>query len=321
MPALSGGVRSAVARDSLLHRLLAWLRDLATPGPLWSFRLFEARPGGAGFDPSRPVKTFCPRRLRRRRDHRHTQADPFLFVAASFLYIFFEVQETDRFGHIRAMRTADLQRFEELGPVLQQDFHISYPQVIATGGSTYMVPETLTAGEVALYEFDDFPTGLVRRRALLTGEYSDPTLHFERGLWWLFATTARGLELFFSTELASGSFVPHPANPIVTDPRVARCAGPLFRDGDLLVRPAQCTSVGDGSNIRTVAVRSLTTETYSEAPAPSPYVALDAGWNSLGSHHVSFATFAGRSLVAIDGRRLDYRLNRLIGLLFRLFSR
>ena len=73
-------------------------------------------------------------------------------------------------GCIAAYKTMDLSKFDYLGVVLKQPFHLSYPMVFESGSSIFMIPESGASNEVALYRFDDFPSGLNKVRVLLTGK-------------------------------------------------------------------------------------------------------------------------------------------------------
>ena len=54
--------------------------------------------------------------------------------------------------------------------------------------------------------------------------YVDPVVFRNSGRWWMFASEkGNKLNLFFSNELESG-WQPHPQNPVVEDPNIARMA-------------------------------------------------------------------------------------------------
>lgn len=285
---------------------------------VWNTAVLEAGPGGP-FDVAamRSLALFSSRELRRRKKRVHTRADPFLWVDGDHLYLFIEVQRVGEPGHIAAYRTADLSAFEPLGEVLVAPTHLSYPLILADGGATYMIPETAEAGEVALYRFDDFPRGLTKVRRLLDGPYLDSTIVRRGEHWWLFATTPRGLELFFAPDL-NAEFVSHPANPLSTDPAFMRCGGPILEWQGALYRPAQDGSDGYGRNLHMMRIETLTPTQFAETPARMNLFDRAGGWNAEGGHHLSTAQFHGRTIVAVDGKQEDYPINRVLSLLFRM---
>jgi hypothetical protein len=167
----------------------------------------------------------------------------------------------------------------ELGPdgawspprrVLERDHHLSYPFVFEQDGEIYMLPETGEAGRVELLRAVEFPDEWQLERVLLDGLTAfDSTLHVEGGRFWLFANVVEGpgdrgeLWLFSSRSLAD-DWVPHPQNPIVSDPGTARPAGRLFRREGALIRPGQDCSRLYGEAIVLNRVDALSPTEYRE---------------------------------------------------------
>jgi hypothetical protein len=312
------GARPVEAR---LRKLSRRMRALVAANPVWTLALFETRPDPTGiFDGARPIKLFESRRVRMRLNHIHTRADPFLFVRDSHLYIFFEAQDVGGHGYIKAWRTSDLETYENLGILLEEPHHVSYPNVFSLADGVYLIPESRDANEVALYEFTDFPHVLKRRKRLLSGFYVDPTIVFRDGLWWLFATSDRGLDLFWTEDLLGGEFTPHPANPVTNDPEACRCAGTIVEQDGFLFRPAQRAIVEDGANVHFRRIETLTREAYREGPAAGPFFQLADQWNLRGAHHISSAWFKGRWVTAVDGRQSDFLANKLMSPVFQLLA-
>lgn len=85
-----------------------------------------------------------------------TQADPFLYVHQGKNWLFYEKQNlTDMKGSLWCIN------LDESGAkpvkVLEEAFHLSYPQVFRYGKYTYLLPETRNAKEVRLYRCVRFP--------------------------------------------------------------------------------------------------------------------------------------------------------------------
>ena len=249
----------------------------------------------------------------------HTFADPFLFVRNAELHVFLETQELGEHGRIEAYSTTDLKNFRAHGPVFSPPFHVSYPQVFAHRDDIFMVPETSQAREVALYRFEQFPCRLRRITALLEGDYCDATLVRWHERWWLFATTATGLEIHHSSDL-SGPYAPHPRNPVAVSPKTMRCGGPFLHHGDDLFRVAQDGSSSYGANLNILRVSALTEKVYREEMVTDGIFQCRQDWNERGGHHLSTASFLGREIAGIDGRQRDFRVNRLLSLLTRMGS-
>lgn len=199
----------------------------------------------------------------------HFYADPFLFEKNGRTYLFLEdYSYAETRGDLVVMDVTD-----EVPAVadlcLKTGSHLSYPFVFAHEGGIYMIPETMAAGEVALYRAEEFPHRWVKERVLYTGSIVDTTLWIENGVYYFFATfifpgtEAVSLHLF-TAESLTGEWRHHPASPISNDVRDARGAGRLFRQDGVLYRPAQDCSGTYGRAIRCFRVDELTPDRYSE---------------------------------------------------------
>lgn len=293
---------------------------MLSPNNLWNFAMLEA--GSSPFDiaSARMLKLFSSRAVRRAANAVHTQADPFLFVDDDWLYVFFEVQRVGQPGYIAAHRTRDLVAFEALGTILQRPYHLSYPHVFRSKSGIHMVPECAAHGEVALYSFDDFPRGLRKERVLLKGPYEDSTLFHHDGNWWMFTTRDAGLELFVSPDLDS-PFQPHPMNPLDREPARSRCGGAVVAWDGALYRMAQDGSEQYGGNLSALRIVEIGSETYREEIAHPSIFDREPPWRSQGAHHLSVVRFGGRTILAVDGKQHDFRINRLLSPLYGLLPR
>ena len=105
----------------------------------------------------------------------------------------------------------------------------------------------------------------------------DTTLFFHQGRWWLFTGMPprerdlpfAELYLFYSVDLFSREWRPHPLNPIVTDLQKSRPAGSIFSRDGKIYRPSQdCSKTyGHGFDLNEILVLSETE--YRETTAVS----------------------------------------------------
>lgn len=156
---------------------------------------------------------------------------------------------------------------------LTRPYHLSYPFMLNVGGTVLMVPETSANRAVELYEAVSFPDTWRLRSVLLSDiDSSDTTLYFDPGqqLWWMFTSVCEfdavawdTLSLFYARKI-DGPWQPHPANPVKLDARSSRPAGPLFRRGARLLRPAQDCSRGYGGALVWCEIEELTPERFRE---------------------------------------------------------
>lgn len=162
--------------------------------------------------------------------------------------------------------------------VLEEKYHLSYPFVFEWQGKTYMIPESAQNRSIDLYECTGFPYRWKFCMRLMEGVRAvDTTLFFERGTWWLFTAITESedfvmpseLFLFYSKDLLTTDWIPHPCNPIVPDIKKARPAGGLFRRDGKIYRPSQFNATAYGYGIDLNEVLLLTETDYLEKTAYS----------------------------------------------------
>jgi hypothetical protein len=264
-----------------------------------------------------PKFVLDSKKLRTRNGHVHTYADPFLYTHNDELYIFFESQAVSESGKIAAFRTRDLVNFEDLGEILKEPFHLSFPFVFAVGPSIYLMPETFSCNEVSLYKFTEFPNKLEKTRTLLRGAYRDSSFINHNGIWYFFTTSNEGLELFYTEDLENGHLIPHPHNPLTDNPRYSQCGGsPIVFKGEMF-RVAQDCSTEYGKNISILRINELSRTKYEEEVLVDDYFDHDQSWNSRGGHHLSIADFMGKTIIAVDGKQDDLLINKILSLIHR----
>jgi hypothetical protein len=136
-----------------------------------------------------------------------------------------------------------------------------------------MMPETGENRTVEVYRCERFPDRWALHKVLLSNIAAfDATLVREAGRWWMFVNVAEPgadpneeLHLYWS-DSPLGPWAPHVANPVLSDVRRARGAGPLFRRDGVLYRPSQDCSAAYGSAVSINRVDVLSTERYQETP-------------------------------------------------------
>ncbi len=192
-------------------------------------------------------------------------ADPFALQRAGKSYIFFEeLPARSERAHISVVEVDRDGRASKPVPVLEREYHLSYPFLVEDNGQLYMVPETAGNRTIAIYRCVDFPRKWRRERVLVDGLVAaDATLHHAEGRWWMFANVAaNGAEIHdelhvFTSEQLLGDWKPLARNPVKSDVRGARPAGKLFAQGGRLYRPAQICAPLYGAGIALQRVARL----------------------------------------------------------------
>lgn len=199
-------------------------------------------------------------------------ADPFLYRANGRTYLFVEEYPyANKKGIISVAEVVDGQVAAAPVTVLQRPYHLSYPFVFEHDGEFWMIPETGENHSVELYRAVEFPWTWELSTVLMEGAaFSDATVLFHDGFWWLFVTadwfgtsTQDELSIFYSESL-DGEWKPHRANPVKSDSRFSRPAGRIIQRDGRLFRPAQNCDRTYGAGIAWFEITALTPTTFNE---------------------------------------------------------
>lgn len=229
-------------------------------------------------------------------------ADPFILRRSPHLTLLAEEYDDFGVGRIVEVTIRDQAKAPKitLKVCLQSKHHLSYPFLFRDRGATYCLPECHQSNASLLYRYDEGK--LVPVADLVPGaRVTDGTILFHDGLYWLFCGLEDdndhvNLHIFFSKRLSS-RWSPHPLNPVKTDVRSARSAGPIVVHGGELFRPAQdCSrSYGYGVSINRIDHLSVTRYEESVVAAISPRF---VSRRCKGVHTLSFAD----GIMVIDAR-------------------
>jgi len=246
-------------------------------------------------------------------------ADPFHAVIANQRFLLAERLDYWRSkGVIVAAALTDDGRPKAFVPLLETAGHVSYPFVATVGDHTWLCPESWESGRLESFALASRNGQLsVAGCAILLPDWPvvDPTLVQHDGTWWLFCgnqTDAPNENLFlWFADNPRGPWSPHPWNPVVSDLRHARPAGPLASLDGRLIRPAQNCQRTYGGAIALMQIDRLSRAEYRESLIrylePAPDGPCPAGLHTIGP--------LGERTV-IDGKRWIFSpLNPLFKLL------
>lgn len=192
-------------------------------------------------------------------------ADPFPFEWRGRRFIFVEevVHSAGR-GVISVSECGSDGRFGRPRTVLEDRFHMSYPQVFARDGEIWMIPETGAGNRVSLFRARRFPEVWEEHRVLVADrQIFDATLLEHQGFLWLFGTERDGagsasdtMVVFFASAL-EGPWRPHPMNPVLIDKSAARPGGAFVKTGDSVFLPLQDGTARYGGGLGIAQLRHL----------------------------------------------------------------
>lgn len=197
-------------------------------------------------------------------------ADPFMVHAKNKWFMFFEVmnKKNDQ-GDIGLATSMDGIEWQYQQIVLDESFHLSYPNVFKVGDKFYMIPETNEEKSVRLYEAMNFPLDWEYKTTLLTGlHFTDPTIFEYDGRYWLFIETnpkSDGTLNLYYSDTIWGPWREHPKSPVIEDnENIARPAGRVLFYKDKMIRVAQDDWPTYGNKVRFFQIDKLTTTDYLE---------------------------------------------------------
>ena len=200
-------------------------------------------------------------------------ADPFIVHRGGRYVCYVEEYDfpTER-GRIVAY-DIDRAGYRELGPVLEEEFHLSYPYVFEHEDELYMCPETHEANEIRLYRCVEYPLKWELHRVLMRNvRAADTNIFCHAGRWWLLTSidssathdNASELHVFYSDSHDSTDWIPHPQNPVIFDALQARNGGVIF-GGEKAYRVFQAQGFNlYGESVGIAEITVLTPERYAE---------------------------------------------------------
>lgn len=237
-------------------------------------------------------------------------ADPMPWAQGNRRAIYFEALDyASGRGDIRVLELDAEGRAGAATPAIAEPWHLSYPQPFEWQGQLHLLVESSAARRIGVYRCGGFPDRFEALPPLFEGRRAvDATLHRQGQRWWLFTAVNESpfddgdrewdaLFLFFS-DSPLGPWQPHPANPICTDVRGARPAGPLFEHAGRLIRPGQDCSGEYGRAVIFHEVLQLDPQCYRERALGR----LEADWAPGQSGCHTYARLG--SLEVVDGKFL-----------------
>jgi sucrose-6-phosphate hydrolase SacC (GH32 family) len=234
-------------------------------------------------------------------------ADPFMVRHNDVWYMFFEVlHASTEQGNIGFASSRDGFNWEYQKIVIDEEFHLSYPQVFVWEDEYYLIPESNEANAVLLYKADPFPSNWVKVDELLKVGGVDPTFFVHNDTCWMFLASRNraSLSLYYAADLR-GPWFEHPSNPLIAfDRNRAGPAGPVLEREGILYRYAMDCDPDYGNAVRVFEIKEISATGYREVEIEaSPILSgTGDGWNADRMHHCDAHLLDdGSWIAAVDG--------------------
>lgn len=223
----------------------------------------------------------------------HFLADPFVATRGGRTCVFAEdFDYRASRAHISAFELTS-EGARPLGCAVNESFHLSFPYLFEADGTLFMCPESRAAKQIRIYECTEFPLQWKLAVVAMKDVEAVDSMIFRKGdLWWLMTNISRTephecgseLHLFSARTPLTDEWVPHPRNPIVADPQVARNGG-LLNGGADVYRVAQNRQFGSyGTSARLFQIQRIDPENYVEQLVSTIVPSFAPGIS--GTHHL-----------------------------------
>ena len=156
----------------------------------------------------------------------YAAADPFLFNKDHKKYLFAEIMIDKKCPGKIAYSEWEKDHFGDWHVIIEEPYHLSYPNVFEYNGEVYLVPESNESGEVYVYRAIEFPSSWQKCFTFIKGKKCVDTTFLEfQGKHYMFTyeiEPAENKKLWIYEISESGQIKLIDNNPFSTDESVAR---------------------------------------------------------------------------------------------------
>ena len=181
-----------------------------------------------------------------------------------------------------------------LGPVLEEDFHLSFPYIFKYNEQIFMCPETHQKEEIRIYICEKFPHKWKFYKTLIKKINAVDTVLFEKDkLWWLITSTSNRfmndfneLNIFYSENgPLTDDWQAHALNPVVVNSNIARNGG-IIIDKEKIFRISQKNGFNFyGENFSINEIKILNKDNFKEDKILNIFPRFKK--NIKGTHHLN----------------------------------
>lgn len=254
-------------------------------------------------------------------------ADPFLYFEENNFYVFFEHQEKQGSAKIGLFQSKDGCNYVFAGNIIEETFHLSFPQVFEYRNKKYILPESASINNVVLYESIEFPNKWEISDTLISNiRLKDPALLISDSINLIVGIDDNYKQRIFKSDSLFGdweedfSFKTQKGNEI-------RPAGNFFSEEGKWYLPFQDNSEGYGTG---VSLYKLNIDRFEKLIENQLYRSDSIKWFDRGMHHLNVNYLNDGYYLVYDGDEgyndefditlissIKYNLSDLYNYLFR----
>jgi len=232
-------------------------------------------------------------------------ADPFFIKERDSIYLFFEHQEKGENANIGLMKSHDGINFEYDRIVLDEKFHLSYPNVFKHKDEFFMLPETKRAHNILLYKAHDFPYDWRIYDTLIKNEnLKDPSIFLSDSLNFLVASDDFYSLYLFKSDSLDGKWEKHKKRGLMLTGTEARPAGRIFiNQNQNFILPVQNCSRGYGYGFSLYELNFNKNDSYDIRLFKKYFLKANKNIDEFagGMHHLDFQRIDDKYYITYDG--------------------
>ena len=246
-------------------------------------------------------------------------ADPFAIAQKEHIRLFFEnYSYKTLIGKISTISfNKESHQFGEVHDLIEEPYHLAFPFILKRDQEIFILPETSISGKQWFYRYDLNTNTAKKQDIFIEKDCVDAIVFQHEGLEWLFCGLKTQLPntllfAYYRGDAKNGLWTPHQQNPIISDARGARMAGPIIKYNGSLIRFSQKNNLYYGEGIRVNRIIDLSPTCYKE----EELFLIDA--SSLPKYNRGMhSIFVCQKHIVIDAKRYSTVFSELI----RKFSR
>jgi len=230
-------------------------------------------------------------------------ADPFFVKEKDTFYLFVELKG-EKNADIALFKSSDGLDYTYEGVILNEPFHLSYPQVFKYKEEFYMLPETKQAGHVLLYKAEKFPEKWKIEDTLIKNvSLKDPSILLNTDFNLIIAVDDHMNQFLYESDSLRGEwkksekFIGRKGNE-------TRPGGRFFKYEDNWFLPVQDRTHGYGSGITLYKLEKNNHQFKLKLSEKGFLKGMkDIKWFNRGMHHVDIQQIDNSFYMVYDGDR------------------
>jgi hypothetical protein len=225
-------------------------------------------------------------------------ADPFLYFEKNNFYIFFENQEKQGPAKIGLFHSRDGQNYNFVGNVIDESFHLSFPQVFEYRNKKYILPESASIDNVVLYRAVEFPKKWELSDTLIANiKLKDPAILISDSLNLIAGIDDNYNQRIFRSDSLFGDWEEDFSFKIKKGNEI-RPAGNFFSVDGKWYLPFQNNTEGYGTG---VSLYALDSDRFEKVIENQLYKSDSLKWFNRGMHHLDVNALNGEYYLVYDG--------------------